>query len=92
MPIDQELLQILVCPEDRTPLTEAGADLIQAINTAIDKGVIKNRAGKLVDERIDGGLIRQDGQYLYPVREEIPIMLIDEAIPMSQVPSAASAG
>jgi uncharacterized protein YbaR (Trm112 family) len=27
--------------------------------------------------------VRQDGQYLYPIRDDIPIMLIDEAIPLA---------
>ena len=88
MAIDTELLQILVCPEDRTPLTEAAPALLGKLNEAIDKGVLKNRDGKIVDERIDGGLVRQDGQYLYPVREDIPIMLIGDAIPLAQVQSA----
>ena len=46
-----ELLQILVCPEDRTPLTEAGEDLVAKINAAVEKGVLKNREGKLVTLR-----------------------------------------
>lgn len=89
MAIDSELLQILVCPEDRSPLSEAGADLLASLNGAIEKGVLKNREGKIVDEKIDGGLVRADGQYLYPVREDIPIMLIDEAIPLAQVAAGA---
>lgn len=85
MAVDSELLQILRCPENRTPLTEAGADLVAKLNAAIEKGVLKNRDGKVVDEKIDGGLIREDGQFLYVIREDIPIMLVEEAVPLSQV-------
>jgi uncharacterized protein YbaR (Trm112 family) len=31
---------------------------------------------------MNGGLIREDGKYLYPIRKDIPIMLIDEALPL----------
>ena len=34
---------------------------------------------------IEAGLIREDDAYLYPVRDEIPVMLIGEAIELSQV-------
>ncbi len=85
MAIDTELLQILVCPENRTSLTEANDELITRLNAAIDGGTLKNRDGKVVDEKIDGGLVREDGQFLYPVREEIPIMLIEEGIPLAQI-------
>ena len=85
MAIDTELLQILVCPENRTPLSEASDEIITRLNAAIEGGTLKNRDGKAVDEKIDGGLIREDGQYLYPVREEIPIMLIEEGIPLAQI-------
>jgi len=33
-------------------------------------------------ERIDAGLVRADGKFLYPIRHDIPIMLVDEAIPL----------
>jgi uncharacterized protein YbaR (Trm112 family) len=35
-----------------------------------------------VTEQIEGGLLRADGKVLYPVRSHIPVMLIDEAIPL----------
>ncbi len=83
--IDPELLKILVCPEDKTPVRLADAETLAKANAAIDAGNLKNRGGKPVEGRIDGGLIRQDDAYMYPIREDIPIMLIDEAIPMEQL-------
>ena len=46
----------------------------------IAAGSVKNRAGEVVREPVEGGLVREDGRVVYPVREGIPIMLIDEAI------------
>jgi uncharacterized protein YbaR (Trm112 family) len=83
--VDAELLKILVCPENKTPVRLADDDLVDRINAAIEAQSLKNRAGAAVDARIDGGLIREDGEYLYPIRDDIPIMLIDEAIPLNQL-------
>ena len=82
--VDAELIKILVCPENKTPVSVAGDDLIAKINGAIEAGRATNRAGDKVEERIDGGLVREDKAYLYPIREDIPIMLIDEAIPLAE--------
>ena len=78
--IDKELLDILACPETKEPVHLAEAEMLAALNDRIERGEVKNRAGKTVEEKIDGGLVREDGAYLYPIEDEIPIMLIDEAI------------
>ena len=83
--VDEELLKILVCPEDKTPVSVVDGDLIERINGAIAEGTLKNRGGETVEGAIDGGLLREDGAYLYLIREDIPVMLIDEAIPMAQL-------
>jgi uncharacterized protein YbaR (Trm112 family) len=78
--IDKELLQILACPETHQPLAEAGADLIAKVNAAVGEGRCKNRGGQSVTESLSGGLLRQDEKVLYPVREGIPVLLVDEGI------------
>ena len=52
MAIDPELLEILACPQCKTPVTLVKND------TALKCGTCKR---------------------VYPIREEIPVMLIDEA-------------
>ncbi len=80
--IDPELLSILCCPESHQCLTLAEPALIDQLNQQIARSELKNRSGQLVAEKLEGGLIRADQQFLYPIRQDIPIMLIDEAIPL----------
>ena len=83
--INNELLQILVCPERHTLLTLADEELVNALNRAVAQRRLKNRGGELVEKMLDGGLVRDDRAMLYPVIDGIPIMLIDEAIPLDQL-------
>lgn len=81
--VDAELLKILCCPETRQPLSLADAALVRRLNEQIIAGQLRNRAGKPVTRQCDSALLRKDGQFVYPVCESIPILLIDEAIPVS---------
>ena len=80
--IDPDLLEILVCPEDKTPVHLAEAGLIEKLNAAQKEGRLKNRAGEAVKEAMEGGLVREDGKYLYAILDGIPVMLIEEGIPL----------
>ena len=83
--VNPDLLKILVCPENKTPVTPVDETIIAKVNAAIAQKTLKNRAGSVIDQKIEGGLIREDGAYLYAIRDDIPIMLIDESIPMDQL-------
>ena len=84
--IDKELLDILVCPKDQVPLALADEPLMAKVNEAIAAGRITNLAGQTVRKTLQGGLVREDKTLLYPIVDDIPVLLTDEAIPLRQLP------
>ena len=81
--VDQSLLDILVCPETKQPLHVADAAVLERLNASIRDGSVSNRGGRVLGGAVEEGLVREDGTVLYPVRDDIPIMLIDESITLS---------
>ena len=82
--MDEKLLEILCCPATHQPLTRAGAELVEDLNQRIQAGTLVDRVDEKITEPIDGGLIREDGNILFPIRQDIPVMLVDQGIPLGQ--------
>lgn len=80
--IDKDYLQMLACPETRQTLEEASAAVLAKLNQAIAKGTVKNKGGTAVTAPVAAGLVRKDGKALYPIVDRIPVLLVDEAIPL----------
>ena len=83
--IDKNFLDILVCPQDHTPLTLADHALLSKLNRDIAAGRVKNQAGRPVEDPLEAGLVRRDQTLLYPIVDDIPLLLMEEAIPLDQV-------
>jgi len=100
MPLDPEFLELLVCPSTRRPLRLATPAELAALNARIRAGGVVDRGGEAVAEPLegpqDGGLVPDGEAVLYPVREDIPKLLVEAAIPLadsagSSAPAASSA-
>jgi len=78
--LNKELLEIVVCPETKQKLKIADQPVVDKLNKEIEEKSLKNKAGQVITEKIDGGLIREDGKIIYPIREQIPILLVEEGI------------
>jgi len=84
--VDSFLLNLLRCPETMQNLHLASNSQISRINRDIQSGHCRNRSGQYVSRPIDTGLVRDDGRILYPVRNDIPVMLPEESIPLKDQP------
>jgi uncharacterized protein YbaR (Trm112 family) len=73
--ISDELLPLLRCPQTMQALSVASPEQLAQIEAA-------RVAGKLACQPVDAGLVRADGALLFPIRDGIPILLLDEALPL----------
>lgn len=80
--VDPELLTILRCPESLQAVRLAEDSLVLRLSELAQKGGLKNLKGEKVPANFEAILVRQDGQRGYLVRGGIPVMLIDEAVPL----------
>lgn len=81
--IDRELLEVLVCPETGKSLVEADPEVVRRLNDLAERGTLRDRSGRPVSRKMRSGLVPSGGgKYLYPVIEDIPVLLIDESIPL----------
>jgi uncharacterized protein YbaR (Trm112 family) len=87
--VSPELLEILVCPENKQPVALASPQVLESVNAKIRAGTLRNRGGQLVGQELREALVREDGRVLYPVDDGIPVMLVEESIEL--YPTAATA-
>ena len=83
--LDPQLLAILCCPETKQDVTVLDQTKLRILNDKIEAGELQNKGGSIVKEKLHGALMRSDQTIVYPIRDAIPIMLIDEGIPVKDI-------
>jgi len=80
MAIDPKLLEILVCPVDKTPLE------VVKLPDAVCARLVERYREQFRDEEpvVEVGLASPAGR-VYPVVSGIPIMLVDEALTREEI-------
>ena len=78
--LDHQLLSILCCPESKQTVALIDQGKLQVLNEKITMGKLQDKSGKLVKGKLEGALLRADQTVAYPIRDGIPIMLIDEGL------------
>lgn len=85
MPIDGKLLEILCCPVSKTPLVRLPPDKLKKLNAAISAGEVQYVHGEVVAEPLREALMTEDARVVYPVIDEIPILLEEKGIGTTQL-------
>jgi len=85
MPIEGKLLEILCCPVSKTPLVRLPPDKLKKLNAAIASGEVQYVDGATVAEELREGLMTEDARVVYPVEDDIPILLEEKGIGTTQL-------
>jgi uncharacterized protein len=78
--LDPQLLALLVCPATHQDVKLAPVGEVERLIQAIRDGEVRTVAGKAADAALNGALVREDGAVAYPIRDGIPVMLVDEGL------------
>jgi len=81
--INKDLLSILACPHTKGSLSLISEEHITELNELIAKQKLTNKEGKPVLEKIDAAVTTSDYKFVYPIRNSIPVMLVEESFDLS---------
>ncbi|MDX2428375.1 MAG: Trm112 family protein [Xanthomonadales bacterium] len=84
MPVNGKLLEILCCPVSKAPLTMLGRQKLDKLNDAIKSGEALFVDGEKVTDPLQEALITEDGKVVYPVQDDIPVLLEEKGIGTTQ--------
>jgi uncharacterized protein len=85
MSIDGKLLEILCCPVSKSPLSRLERSRLDKLNKAIAAGAVDQIDGTRVTEGLREALITADRKVIYPVLDDIPVLLYERGIGTTQL-------
>lgn len=84
MPVDGKLLEILCCPVSKTPLARLPASKLDRLNQLIRESDVVTVTGERLTDPVKEALVTEDLKVIYPVVENIPILLEERGIGTTQ--------
>ena len=83
--MDRKLLDILVCPASRQPLSLLDKAGLAALNRDIATGTIRRVDDSPQADALSEALVTQDRRTVYRIDDGIPVLLVEEGIATAQV-------
>lgn len=88
MSLDTRLLDIIVCPATHQPLRKMPDATLARVNQKIDAGSLRYADDTPVTESLQEALVTDDDRLAYPVRDDMPILIVDQGILVAQLDEA----
>ena len=85
MAVDGKLLEILCCPVSKVALNRLDHSRLEKLNRAITNGEVQTVKGEDVSTALKEALITEDGRVIYPVVDDIPLLLEEKGIGTTQL-------
>ena len=83
--MDRKLLDILVCPATRQPLSLLDAGGLDALNRTIASGGLRRNDGSEQASPLREALLTRDGKTVYRIDDGIPVLLAEEGLATAQL-------
>jgi len=75
--MEASLLELLCAPLTLAPLRLAHDEELRSINRVIGSGLLRNRAGELLQSELEACLICDADGICYPIRDGFPVLIPD---------------
>ena len=83
--MDRKLLDLLVSPDTRQPLSLLDAKGLEALNRAIGAGTVNKADGNPLAQPLRQALVTRDRKQVFRLDDGIPVLLAEEAIATDQI-------
>lgn len=74
------VLELIRCPITLQKLEIASVDLVEQLRASLRDGKLMNRLGTNVTDDFQSGLLNESKSWFYPIVDDIPTLVPDEAI------------
>ena len=74
------LFTLLVCTVTGERLRLMDRNEVSSLNEKIARGTVRTQIGKAPTAPLDGGLLAQSAGLVYPIRDDLPFLLPEDAL------------